>query len=48
MHVAVYDFGKAEVLISTGTIDPVSGNFTRLACDAPYLRFDMDALWGQN
>ena len=47
VHIAVYDFGRKEVLIATGTTDGPTGNYTRLACDAPFLRFDMTKLWAE-
>ena len=47
VHVAVYDFGQRRALLSTGTTDPTGANFTRKACDAPFLSFDMDGLWAQ-
>ena len=48
VHVAVYDWGAVpSVSIATGTTDKASGNYTRLACDAPYLKFVMADLWAE-
>ena len=47
VHVAVYDFSNQQVYFATGTTDGPTGAYTRLACNAPYLRFDMDKLWSE-
>ena len=44
VHVAVYDFGNKQAYFATGTTAP-NGTYTRLACDAPYIRFDLTPLW---
>ena len=47
VHVAVYDFSNKKVMFATGTTDGPTGAYTRLACNAPYLRFDTDRLWAE-
>jgi hypothetical protein len=46
VHTAVFDFGRKQTLIQVGTTDE-SGAFTRFACDAPVLAFDMEDLWNE-
>lgn len=46
VHTAVYDFGRKQALLQIGSTDE-SGAFTRLACDAPVLAFDMEDLWNE-
>ena len=47
VHVAVYDFANEQVLLASGSTDGPSGNYTRLACNAPFLRFDLPKLWSE-
>lgn len=47
VHVAVYDFSKSEVMFSFGTTDGPTGNYTRKACNAPFVRFGMESLWSE-
>ena len=47
VHVAVYDFSKSEVMFSFGTTDGPTGNYTRKACNAPFVKFGMQALWNE-
>jgi hypothetical protein len=46
VHTATFDFGKKQALLQVGTTDE-SGAFTRLACFAPVLAFDMEQLWNE-
>lgn len=46
VHVLVYDFGGKKALISTGTTNS-TGEYIRLACNSPFLSFDMDKLWSE-
>lgn len=46
VHTAVYDFGQKKAYIQVGTTNS-TGDFTRLACDAPVLAFDMESLWSE-
>jgi hypothetical protein len=47
VHVAVYDFANKKVMFATGTTDGPAGPYTRLACNAPFLRFDTEELWNE-
>ena len=46
VHVLAYDFAAKKALISTG-INNSTGGYIRLACDSPFLSFDMEKLWSE-
>jgi len=46
VHVAAYDFGAKKAFLARGVND-ATGDFTRLACDSPFLEFDMEDLWAE-
>ena len=47
VHVSVYDIAAKRVLLAAGRTDSTGTNFTRLACDAPFVAFNTDALWAR-
>ena len=46
VHVTVTDFAKQEAYLATGLTD-ANGDYTRMACDSPFLKFDLQALWAR-
>jgi hypothetical protein len=47
VHIVVTDWGAHKAYIATGTTNGPGGNYTRLACDAPFVELDMAQLWDQ-
>lgn len=43
-HIAAYDYGKKEMLVSVGRIDK-KGNYIKQAYDRPYIHFKLDDFW---
>jgi hypothetical protein len=44
VHIALYDFGENQAYVAVGTTNS-TGSFVRKAYEAPFMKFDMKALW---
>ena len=48
VHVAIYDYPNHKMLMSVGLVDEngtYGNNNEGMACNRPFLRFDLDSLW---
>lgn len=45
VHAMVADHGEGKVYVAVGTVNADSSSYIRMACDAPAVSFDMNALW---
>lgn len=46
VHIGAYDFGSSKAYIARGIVD-ANGDFITYAYQAPFIEFDMAALWSQ-